>query len=548
MAGTQTQPKESRSTVDTKASGKDPGFQALGLPKSTETAQTLKASEGNRLTEPFRVARALAGRVFQAAYAMYDNARTDIRVANAVKQMEKFNPAQITAGASADTILKTWSEMAKQNSHVESHMKSLGGAAGKIVGASRNKLEQLRSDITSILERPVKEGTALQDCVGESGASHIKSLTTEEKKAFVAAYGELRGKLSDLNSLSRKVEDQAKAFYESSVERFQAQDSFKPSPELGAEAMAFYRKGLGTVHKKHVEALEALAAKDAKPDEIREVGKEFTAKIKELNEKTAALSASLKQAATIEGKVTETLKYLTHGVGGSTAVGRPDKSVVFVSAAAADKIADWVRTQTAAERDELAKAKQANDPAAIAKATEKLEAASKVVHKQLDDVAALLSELNAGRDAANKGTDGVLERIIAKAGKYNVSIDSFSGSLKEYIEAINEKTDSIVADIFKDRSSKTVGTGELKKFVGSHKDRVEYLLERDASDGLDEREVKKALRIAQDALTEKPAPTKDKVDLAAEKFERQLAQRLAEMDKQPKQSVFSRLRSWFINN
>ena len=215
----------------------DKTFQSVDISKltTTESAATLKAAEGNRFIEPFRVAGAVAGSVFRAAYAMYDNARTDIRVANAVKQMEKFKPEQITAGASADTILKTWSEMAKQNSRVKSHMETLGGAAGQIVGASRDKLEQLRSDITSILERPVKEGIALKECVGDSGASHMKSLTTEEKKVFVAAYGELRGKLSDLNSLSRKVEDQAKAFYESSVERFQAQDSFKTSRELGAE-------------------------------------------------------------------------------------------------------------------------------------------------------------------------------------------------------------------------------------------------------------------------------------------------------------------------
>jgi hypothetical protein len=540
-------------SLDLKATPKDPGFQALDLPKGTEVSQALKASQGSRLTEPFRVAGALVGSVFRAAYQIYDNARTDIRVGNAAKEMAKFDPAKIATGASAKEILDTWSKMAQQNSRVKSHMETLGGAAGKIVGASRDKLEQLRSDITSILERPVKEGIALKDCVGESGASHIKSLTTEQKKAFVAAYGELRGKLSDLNSLSRKVEDQAKAFYESSVERFQAQDSFKTSRELGAEAMTFYRRGLGTLHKEHVKALKALAAKDAKPDQIREVGKEFTAKIKELNEKTAALSASLKQAATIEGKVTETLKYLTDGVGGSTAVGRPDKSVVFVSAEAAEKIAGWVKAQTKEATELLEQAKNKKDPAAIIAATEKLSAASEVVHKQLSDIATLLSKVNGGLDAEKNPTQDQKERILAKTKDAGVTdSSSFNQGLSDYVGLLKSEMEERIETMFTAKADGSYDLAEGRKglaVIDKYDDMLERAIEEAKAGGLTPNEVKQSVEkihgLLRDELsppTARPARTRidDIVDMTVAAKEKAMEPK--------KPSVFSRFAKWWANN
>jgi hypothetical protein len=541
MAATDTQIKNAPQPLDLRTTPKTSSFQALEAAKSTETSQVLKASEGSRLTEPFRVAGALAGSVIRAAYSVYDNARTDLRVANAAKEMQKFNPEQIPTVASATSILGTWLEMANNNARVGAQMKALGGVAAIIVDAHKEELVTLRSDITSSLERPLKDGVKLKDCVGVDGANIIKSLATEEKKAFVEAYNELRGRLTDLNSLSKKVEDQARAFYESSVERFKAQSDFKPEKSVSR----FYNSELKTLDSNHSKELGALAGEDPTPDQIRAVGEKFTQELKELQDRTTALSSSLKSAAEVESKVEQTLKYLKEE---TPAVGVSDKSVVFVGAQAADKIADWVEAQTKEAKELLAKAKEAKDPAAIAEATERLTAASDVVHKQLDDVAALLSKINAGRAQDGTDTAGVRERIIAKASEHNVGQATFSQPLSEYISALSAKMDSVVAEMFKDPASQSVGTGELKKFVAQHHDRVEHLITREASDRLTTEEVAKALKLAEDSLREKAPPVKDKVDAAAEEYDRRIAQRVAELEKQPKQSFFSRLRSWFVNN
>lgn len=538
----QTRSVDVRSTPNPNSSA----FQALELPKNTETAQTLKASEGSRLTEPFRVARALAGSVFRAAYQIYDNARTDIRVANAAKEMAKFDPAKIATGASAKEILDTWSRMAQQNSRLESHMNALGGAAAQIVGASRDKLEQLRSDITSILERPVKEGIALKDCVGESGAYHIKSLTTEEKKAFVAAYGDLRGKLGDLNSLSRRVEDQAKAFYESSVERFQVQGSFKPE----RIADTFYSQGLTALHKEHVAALKELAGRDATPEQIREVGNNFTAKLKELQAKTTSLSASLKKAATVDGKVVKTLEYLTKGVGDSKAVGVSDKSVVFVGADAADKIAAWVKAQTVEARRELATAKRSNNPTAIAEATEKLEAASKVVHKQLDDIATLLSKINGGKSADGTAAQSQEGRVLAKAKEAGVADNSsFTGPLSAYVGLLRTEMESRIAKMFTpDTDGKydlAMGRKDLA-IIDKYDDMLERAIDTAKVDGLKPAEVQEAIATIHRKLEEElnPAPKVERTRIA-NIVEDAVAAKGKEMTPK-KPSLFSRFTGWLF--
>ena len=461
MVTAQAEKKQTTPPIDVGTAPKPSGFQALELPKSSDTSQALKASEGSRLTEPFRVAGALAGSVFKAAYAMYDNARTEIRVANAAKEMAKFEPALIATGASAQTILDTWSQMATTNKNLKSHMKALGGAAASIVGASKQQVDELKGNVDNALKGALGDKT-LAAFAGQEGAKNLASLSPQEKREFLAAYGELRNNLTALNSIARSAEAQALAFYESSVERFQAQDSFKPSEDLGRAAIGFYKSGLGALHNEHVEALKHLPGKDATPDQIREVGKEFTAKLKELQEKTTSLSTSLKQAATIESKVSETLTYLTKGVEGSKAVGASDKSVVFVSADAADKIAGWVEAQTKEASDLLDAAKKSADPSVITAATEKLSTASEAVHKQLDDIAKLLSKINSGKGADGSAAQSQEERILAKATEAGVTEHgSFSSPLNDYVGLLRKEMESRITTMFSaDTSGKyDVATG-----------------------------------------------------------------------------------------
>lgn len=548
MVTAQAEKKQTTPPIDVGTAPKASGFQALELPKSSDTSQALKASEGSRLTEPFRVAGALAGSVFKAAYAMYDNARTEIRVANAAKEMAKFEPELIATGASAQTILDTWSQMAttNKNNALKSHMKALGGAAASIVGAHKGELGTLQSDITSILDRPVKEGIALKDCVGESGASHIKSLTTEEKKAFVEAYNELRGKLTDLNSLSKKVEDQARAFYESSVERFKAQSDFKPEGSVSK----FYQAELKALDSNHSKDLSALADKNPTPDQIRAVGEKFTQELKELQDRTTALSSSLKSAAEVESKVEQTLKYLTDG---APAVGASDKSVVFVGAQAADKIADWVGAQTKEATEGLKLAKASNDPAAITAATEKLSTASEAVHKQLDDIAKLLSKINGGKGAEGSAAQSQEERILAKATEARVTeYDSFSSPLSDYVGLLRKEMESRITTMFTADAAGNYDVATGKKglaIIDKYDDMLERAIEKAKDGGLTADEVKYAVEkihgMLRDELSPPPAPpAPNRMDDIVEATKAAKDKELAP----PKPSLWGRFKNWFANN
>jgi hypothetical protein len=483
---------------------------------------------------------------------MYDNARTDIRVANAAKEMAKFEPALIATGASAQAILDTWSQMADKNAAMKSHMYSLGGAAGSIVGASTRQVTELKENVENALKGALG-GKTLAEFAGAEGAKNLASLNPQQKREFLAAYGELRNNLGQLNSVAQKAEAQALAFYESSVERFQAQDSFKPTKDLGSEATAFYRKGLGALHTEHVEALNTLAGKDATPDQIREVGKEFTAKLKELQERTTSLSTSLKQAKIIESKVKETLTYLTQGVDGGKAVGASDKSVVFVSAEAADKIADWVKAETKEASDLLDSAKAAKDPSEISAATEKLATASEAVHKQLDDIAKLLSKINGGKSANDSATQSQEERILAKAIEAGVTdYSSFSSPLNEYVGLLRKEMESRITTMFTADAAGNYDVATGKKglaIIDKYDDMLERAIEKAKDGGLTAGEVKYAVEKIHGMLRDElspppPPPAPNRMDDIVETTKAAKEKELAP----PKTSLWGKLKNWYENN
>jgi hypothetical protein len=551
MATIETQPKEPKATVEPKAPTKDSGFQALDLPKSTETSQALKASEGSRLTEPFRVAGALAGSVFRAVHAMYDNARTDIRVANAAKELAKFEPAQITTGASAQTILDTWSQMAKKNTALKSHMDSLGGAAASIVGASQGRVAELKANVDNALKAVLGDKTLIE-FTGAGGAKNLASLNPQQKREFLAAYGELRNNLGQLNSVAQKAEAQALAFYESSVERFQAQDSFKVS-SLHNKAAASYRNSLGTLHTAHGDALKSLEGKDPTPDQIREVGNDFAQKLKDLQERATTISTSLEKAAGIEAKVKETLRYLTKGIGSEKAVGASDKSVVFVGEEAADKIAGWVTAQTKEATAELATAKKSMDPSEISAATEKLATASEAVHKQLDDIAKLLSKINGGKDAEGSAAQSQEERILAKATKAGVTEhNSFSSPLSDYVGLLRKEMESRITTMFTADAAGNYDVATGKKglaIIDKYDDMLERAIEEAKHGGLKANEVKYAVEKIHGMLREElkppPAtPVRTRIDDIVEATKTAKEKELAP----PKASLWGKLMNWYANN
>jgi hypothetical protein len=532
-------------------SSQAPSLEALITPNSSKNTQTLGTAEGNRFTEPFRVASAVVGRVFRAAYALYDNARTDLRVANAAKEMAKLDPTKISETTSAQKTLDAWhGQAAAAEATLRVQMTSFSAPMSGILEKSLAPVSAIKSDVDAILNAQIGSKPVGQ-YAGE-GAKDLQSLSPSEKKAFLEQYKKLEEKLHTLNEIKKSTDQLALELATSSVERFVTQHDFSSKLEsLDNAAGEHYSKELSALHTRHLEALEELGKAEKLPttEQIRAVGKKFTQELASLQQRTEALSSSLVAAHEVEAKVNKTLDYLTKGVDDQKALGAKDESVVFVGEKAADKIADWVKAQTEEARAALDTAKNDNNPAAIETATKALTAASDVVHKQLDDVAALLSKINAGKDRDGKPTDGVRERIIAKATDGKVNQEEFSGALAGYISALNKKMDSLVASMFSDPTSPSVGTGELKKFVAQHHDRVEFMIARDANDGLTSEEVNQALQLAAEALQEKSVPEKNKVELKNEEFQRQADRRVAEIDKQPKPvGLFSRFREWLFSN
>ncbi len=516
-------------------------FKPLSIPGSPDQVQNLKGIEGNRFTEPFRVAGALVGRVFNAAYNMYDNARTDLRIASAAKEMKSFDPEKITAGLTARTILDTWSNMAEKNPHIRDHMESLGREAAIIVQASTSGVGTITNNIHVALTTKLGDMT-LRDLTGEAGAQNFANLTPAQKRSFLIAYNELRNNLTELNSISQNAGNLARAFYESSMPRFKAQAEF--TPPSGQEK--FYEGELSELHAAHSKALTELT--DVTPETLKGVGEGFAQQIEALQTKTEALSVLLGTAAEVESKVDKTLEYLTQGIDSQKALGGDDLSVVFIGADAADKIAGWVTAQTKQAREDLEKAKAENDPGYIQEATAKLSEISTSLHSQLDDVATLLNKLNAGKDASGNSTQGVRERIIAKATQHSVEESAISTPLDQYISALGSRTDSVIAEMFSTHDNSTINTRGLKEFVLLHHDRVEQLVAREANDGLTADEVKKALGLAEASLKKEPVIEKDRVDRANEDFEQLAAERIKNLNTEPKKSLITWLRNWLWNN
>jgi hypothetical protein len=496
------------------------GFSALTLPEKTSTASALKASEGSRITEPFRVAGALAGTVFKAAHAMYDNVRTDIRVANAAKEMATFDVAKISKGASAKEILDTWKQMADSNQSLTLPMKHLSRAAAKIVGANNDQVQQLRGEVSTILKGALGDGK-LTDFTGPEGAKNLASLTPQQKRDFLGVYDKLRDTLNGLNAIAQNAEAQARAFYESSVERFQAQSNFN----VGTLATKFYNRSLTALQTEHVKALNELKGADPTPDKITEIGKNITLKITELQKKTTSLNASLEQAANIDGNVKKTLGYLTDGIDKNRAVEFTDSSVVFVGAKAANKIADWIRAQTKDANAELKAAKRANDPLLITTATEKLAAASEAVHKQLDDIATLLSKVNGGKDAKGAATQDQRDRILAKALDAGITdTSSFEPGLSAYVKLLRSQMESRIAKMFTAKRDGSYDLSEGRKglaIIDRYDDMLERTIAAAAADGLEAHEVTHAVEkihaMLQDELNPPPPKLeKTRIDAVVE--------------------------------
>jgi len=490
--------------------------------------------------------------VLKAAYAVYDDARVDLRVANATRELSTFNPQSITELGSAATILDQWSEMAQNNKAQTNQMLALGGVAADLVSADALKMGALRGDIDQALSN-VRAGSSLKDFVGNEGAALIKSLSPEEKRALLAGYNTLKEKLSELNGIAATAEARARAFYESSVGRFEAQANF----EIPKDQKKFYTGSLKALHEEHIDALKKLRGADFSADDLREVGTQFTEKVRALQETTLNLSKSLKDAAAVEGKLKETLNYLENGVDDNKAVGAADQTVVFISSSAADAIAGWVKAQTKAAEESLQAAKASNDPDAITAATNSLAAASEHVHKQLEDIATLLSKVNGGKSLNdNSPVQSQEARILARVTELRVSDHTtFDNSLSEYVTHLRSEMESRVEKMFSPDADGNYdlerGRKELR-IIDKYDDMLESTIEHAKDGGLRPDEVNEAIEKTHARFKEELNPpkisTKTRIDEALE---------AARADKDrllnpPKPTLFSRFKEtrlgkWLFN-
>lgn len=526
-----------------------PNFEAVKLPEPSKAAQTLGTAEGNRFTEPFRVASALVGSVFKAACALYDNARTDLRLANAAKEMAKFDPTAVNATTSAQQSLEEWSR--RVGHPALERMRTLSEPMGNIIGSSIAQIDSLKEDVDSILRTQVGSKTVEQ--YSALGARELQSLSPSDKKAFLELYKALEGKLHTLNELKQSTDQLAVALVNSSLELGKTASDFWPkvnnTQSMEYEAYSFYVARLNTLHEQHYAALTKLVDQSPTPDQILEVGEKFTQELKALQQSTESLSSSLVAANKVESQVAQTLLYLRDG---APAVGVSDKSVVFVGADAADKIAGWVEAQTKEARDAMNSAKAAKNPGAIAEATEKLEAASDVVHKQLDNIAALMSKINGGKTADGSATESQEDRVLAKAREANVTDhDSFTAPLNEYVGLLRKEMESRIATMFTaDADGKydlTAGKKELA-VIDKYDDMLERAVDKAKEGGLTAQEVKEAIDKIhakfKDELNPSTKPVKSRID---DIVETTMATKERELAPKPA-GILSRFRSWVFSN
>ncbi len=515
--------------------------------KTTESSATLKTADGNRFIEPFRVAGAVAGRVFEAARTLYGNVATDIRVANAAKEMEKFIPKQIATGASASEILKAWTETANKHAVVNTEMTALGGAAGEIVSKTLKEVTKLRQNIEEVLSKQKIGDRTLVDFTGREGAKLVSSLSSDQKREFLKAYDDLRNNLGQLDSIAQKATDQAKAFYEHSMKPFEKYHEFMGT-NLERGARKHYVDSCNEIHKTHVKRLKTANT----PEEIKAAGKEATEALETLQERVKSLSTSLIKANTETSKVEQTLKYLTDGVDGDTGVGASDKSVVFVSADAANKIAGWVQAQTKEALDELTTAKAAKDPEGISAATEKLVTASDAVHKQLDDIATLLKKVNSGRDETGTAVDDQEKLILAKVAAARVASPSnFSADLTGYVGFLRKTMEDRVGAMFTPDAEGKYDLAAGKKglaVIDKYGDMLGRTIDIAAINGLEAHEVKEAVAkvhaLLQAELTPPTASTRSRIENIVEATKAAIEKESAP----PKTSLWGRFKSWFPNN
>jgi hypothetical protein len=252
--------------------------------------------------------------------------------------------------------------------------------------------------------------------------------------------------------------------------------------------------------------------------------------------------------------VKETLTYLTQGVDGGKAVGASDKSVVFVSAEAADKIAGWVMAQTAEAQKELSAAKKDNNPGAIAEATEKLTTASEAVHKQLDDIATLLSKVNGGFDAEKNPKQDQKERILAKTTEAGVrDSSSFDKGLSDYVGLLKSEMEKRIETMFTAKADGSYDLAEGRKglaVIDKYDDMVERAIEKAKVGGLSADDVKQAIEKIHGMLGEElkppPAtPVRNRIDDIVEATKTAKEKELAP----PKASLWGRFKKgWFVNN
>jgi len=426
------------------------------------------------------------------------------------------------------------------------HLDVLKGPAAQIEQKLKTELETklaAAKDVFSGVRR--NGGLEIQDFLGESAANTVASLTPDERKRFLDAYDKLRSMLPDLKASLEELNQVPAKLNQQAIALVKSDASFADTlAGLHGDAKRFYAQTRREIFDAHEKAHGSDSNPASASDAIA-AGDVALAALTKIQAEVLELSESLSAAQKVSGKLETTLSYLTMGISGKgqALTGAADKSVVLVSAEAADAIATWVTKKTEAAVTDLREAKAKNDPKLIAEAAKALDAVSGKVHEQLADVAGLLSKINKGvNPETGDETAGLRERIIAKAqeGKQKIK-GSNEKLLGEYVNAVDEKLTGLVKDMFSADADLQQGRRKLEEFVVKHRGRVEALIAEEShdSDGLTSADIKEALSTAKKALDDTPK-AQTRVERNAERYEEQLARELKDLEPKQKEPWYKR--------
>lgn len=440
----------SATTTDSAPQGVKNTFEKLDLQQTSETFQHLKPA-GSAFSDFIGVPKYLVSRAIEKIGDMY----TDYRLTQAATQLATFKKEVLDPGASANSTLKTWDEMANKNELYKVPMQELNGAIAEIIKAQIEGSKPIRERIDSALLE-IQKASSIDDFASPGAAATLRDLPLEEKKKILGAYDTLRTSLTSLESIAHATGEQATAFYHTASACFERHDAFSKNivPTLHTQTRSAYKQEVMAIHESYVAALKGLASSSTvSAPAISDVGAKTLERLENLQKQAQALSDARIAADACTAKLDQTLSYLSNGVeSGKSLETESNQKFVTVSDNTADALVGYVKAKTAAERNELAAALKSKDLAGITAATEALQQKSDEVHANLSEAAKLLSKVNAGYDqTTNTAIPDQAEQILTllRANKMSEEdIAAVKDPVHGFVKDIREKLEARITKIF----------------------------------------------------------------------------------------------------